>query len=112
MAISIVGTGSQACTADGTVHTLDTETVAGIYVGSWNLTTSVKGDIFRCWIETKVLTGDTAETVFEGVYANDLLSNCIIQSPPVVSNFQLIMKISQTAGTSRTIPWTLTLIAT
>ena len=112
MAISIVGSGSQACTADGTVHTLDTETVAGIYVAMWNLEPALKGDIFRCWVETKVLTGDTAATIFEGIYANDLLANCIVQSPPVVSNFQLIMKISQATGTTRTIPWSLTLIAT
>lgn len=111
MAISIVGSATQTCTLD-TVHTLDTETTAGVYVATWNLLNMVKGDIVRLWVETKCLTGDTAATVFEGVYANDLLANCIIQSPPIVSNFQLIMKIEQTDGTGRDVPWSLTLIAT
>lgn len=110
MALGTVTSGTQSCTID-TVHTLATETNDGIYVCMWNLTNMAKGDIVRCFVETKVLTGDTAETIFEGVYANDLLSGCIVQSPPIVSMFSLVMKIEQTDGTGRSVPWSLVRVA-
>lgn len=111
MALTTANSGSQACTVT-TSHLLDTDTTAGIYVCMWNLTTSVKGDVFRCWATTKVLTGDTAEIIFEGGYANDLLDSPIIMSPPIVSMFEINMYINQTAGTSRTIPWSNIRVAT
>lgn len=111
MALTTSSSGTQSCTID-TVHSLVTDTTAGVYVAMWNLTNLVKSDIIRCFIETKVLTGDTAETVFEGVYANDLGANCIVQSPPVVSMFSLTVKVEQTDGTGRSVPWSLIRIAT
>jgi hypothetical protein len=111
MAISTAASGTQSCTLD-TVHTLTTQTTAGVYVCQWNLTNLAKGDIIRVFVETKVLTGDTAEIVFEGVYANDLLSDTIVMSPAIVSMFSLVMKVEQTDGTGRSVPWACLLVAT
>lgn len=111
MALSIVGTGSQACTVT-TEHTLDTETAAGIYQAEFNLTTCVNGDAFRIRVYKKTITGDTAEVVYDTMYANDQGANCQIVTPPWISNFSTSISITQTTGTSRTIPWNLILVAT
>lgn len=104
MAISNVGSGTQTAVID-TVHTLDTETTLGVYQGYVNLTALAKGDVIRVFVTTKVLTGDTEETLFEATYANDMLANCIVCTPPWVSEFSSSLKIEQTDGTGRSIPW-------
>jgi len=111
MALTTVDSGSQTATLD-TIHDLETTTTAGVYVAQWNLTNLAKGDIVRLFVKTKVLTGDTAEIVFEGVYANDLLSDAIIMSPAIVSMFSLTMSLEQTDGTGRSFPWALIQVAT
>jgi hypothetical protein len=110
MALGTVDSGTFTCVLD-TPAALEVTTVAGIYVAQWNLELNVKLDITRCYVTTKVLTGDTEKIVFEGVYANDLIDDCIIQSPPVVSMFSLTMSIEQTDGTGRNVPWALIRIA-
>jgi hypothetical protein len=104
MAITNVGAGTQSCTVT-TEHSLNTETVFGIYQCYWNLTNSVKSDVFRVFVKTKVLTGDTEEIIFQGVYSNDLSASPIVCSPPFVSEFSCSMHIEQEAGTSRNVPW-------
>lgn len=101
-----IDSGTHTCVLD-TPADLETSTTAGIFVAQWNLELNVKGDITRCYVKTKVLTGDTAAIVFEGVYANDLVGSPIIQSPPIVSMFSLTMSIEQTDGTGRNVPWAL-----
>jgi len=110
MALGTVGSGTHTCVLD-TPADLDTETVAGIYVAQWNLELNVKLDITRLYVKTKVLTGDTAAIVFEGVYANDLLNSPIIQSPPILSMHSITMSIEQTDGTGRNVPWALVRVA-
>jgi hypothetical protein len=90
-----------------TVYDLATTTTVGVFVCQWNLTNLVKSDISRCFVTTKVLTGDTEATIYEGVFANDLGANCIVHSPPIVSMFSLTMKYEQTDGTWRDVPWAL-----
>lgn len=90
---------------------LESTTTAGIYVAMYNLTNLALGDVVRCYLTTKVLTGDTEEIVFEGVYANSMGASPIVQSPPVVSMFSLSMMIEQTDGTGRSVPWSLVRIA-
>lgn len=104
MAISNVGSGTQTCTIS-TDHTLNTETTFGIYQGYVNLTNLAKGDVIRVFVTDKVLTGDTEEILFEGIYSNDLGSSCIICTPPWVSEFSSSLHIQQTAGTGRSVPW-------
>lgn len=110
MALGTVASGTQNTTVD-TEHSLANTTVAGIYVAQWNLTNLAKGDVIRVYVTAKVLTGDTEEIVFEGIYANDLLNSPIIQSPPFVSMFSCTMRLLQTAGSSRSIPWALIRVA-
>ena len=110
MALGTVSSGTQASTLD-TEHSLATSTTAGIYVCMWNLTNMVKSDVTRCFVKTKVLTGDTAEIIFEGIYANDLSASPIVQSPPVVSMFSIDMLVEQTDGTARSYPWSLIRVA-
>lgn len=104
MALANVGSGTQTCTID-TIHTLDTETSLGVYQGYVNLTELANGDVIRVFVTTKVLTGDTEETLFEATYANDLGANCIVCTPPWVSEFSTSLKIEQTDGTGRSVGW-------
>src|SRR5690349_12769914 len=104
MAISNVGSGTQT-TVISTDHSLNTETTFGIYQGYVNLTNLAKGDVIRVFVTTKVLTGDTEEIIFEGIYSNDLASSCIVCTPPHVSEFSTTFHIQQTAGSARNVPW-------
>ena len=111
MALGTVSSGTKTGGSLDTVYSLATSTTAGIYVCQWNLELNVKLDITRLFVLCKVLTGDTAATVFEGVFANDLVASPIIQSPPIVSMFSIDMKMEQTDGTWRDVPWALIRIA-
>lgn len=105
MALGTVSSGSQTCTID-TIHSVvAAHTTAGIYVAKFNLATLVNGDIIRLFVTNKVLTGDTEGTEYEGIYANDLGENHIVSTPPFVSMFSCSVKIEQTDGTGRSIPW-------
>lgn len=110
MALGTVDSGTHTCVID-TPADLESTTVAGIYVAKWNLTNLAKGDVVRLYLTNKVLTGDTEEIEFEGVYANDLGASPIVSSPPIVSMFSLSMMIEQTDGTGRNVPWSLIRIA-
>lgn len=111
MALTTSSSNTQSCTVT-TEHSLVTDTTAGIYVCMWNLTNAVAGDVFECYVKTKVLTGDTAEEIYHAVYANNLGGIPIIASPPIVSMFSLTMLVKQAAGTSRNVPWSLIRIGT
>ena len=110
MALGTVDSGTHTCVIT-TPADLESTTTAGIYVCQYNLLNAVKGDVFRLYATTKVLTGDTEAIVFEGIFANDLNDSTIIQSPPIVSMFSLSMMIEQTDGTGRNVPWSLVRIA-
>jgi hypothetical protein len=110
MALGTVSSGTQSLSLDTPVDLAST-TTAGIYVCSYNLTNMAKGDVVRCYATVKVLTGDTEEIVFEGIYANDLVDSPIVQSPPILSMFSLSMMIEQTDGTGRSVPWALVRVA-
>ncbi len=110
MALGVVDSNTASLTLDTPVD-LESTTDPGIYVAQYNLTNLANGDIIRCYVTTKVLTGDTEEIVFEGVYANSMGASPIVQSPPVVSMHSLSMMIEQTDGTGRSVPWALVRIA-
>jgi hypothetical protein len=102
--VALVGSGTQTATV-GTTHDLVSSTQFGIFQCYWNLTNLAKGDVVRVFVTMKVLGSDTEETVFEGIYANDLRDSCIICSPPFVSQHICTMRLRQTAGTGRSFPW-------
>jgi hypothetical protein len=110
MAISTEASGTQSCTVT-TEHTLATITTAGVYVFEANLTNAVNGDAFRVREYIKTLTGDTAECVSDVVYANDQGNMPQVRFPPRESMFSYAVTITQTAGTSRNVPWAIVKIA-
>ncbi len=102
-----IASGTQAATA---THALDTAatTTAGTYVCMWNLTAMVNDDVIQVYIETKVLTGDTAERIYNAVYKHDPGNTPIVHSPPIVSMFSLRMYVYRISGTaSINVPWAL-----
>jgi hypothetical protein len=110
MALGTVSSGTHTCVLD-TPADLASTTDDGIYVCQYNLLNAVKSDVFRLYATVKVLTGDTESIVFEGIFANDMVDACIVQSPPILSMFSLSMMIEQTDGTGRDVPWALVRIA-
>lgn len=110
MATGIVESGTQTATTD---HALGTgSTVAGVFVCNWNLTDMVNGDIVRCYVKTKTLTGDTAETIYEGYYHHANGGGApLISSPPVVSEFSVQCGVEEIGANSVSVPWSLVCIA-
>lgn len=108
---TVVDSGTQSATA---AHDLGSATTtAGIYVCRWNLTAMVDGNIVRCAVKAKVLSGDTAEMAFSGYYAHaNGGGDPIVQSPPVVSyapsgspSFQCY--VEEIGAATISIPWEL-----
>jgi hypothetical protein len=109
MALGRIDSGTQSAT---TTHTLETSTVAGVFVASWNLTDMVDGDVIRCWVTVKTLTGDTEETIYEGYYQHANGGGApLVSSPPVVSMFSLSMGVDEIGANTVSVPWALDLIA-
>lgn len=98
--------GTQTATI-ATEHSLATDATAGTYVLIVNLTNLANADTVVLRVKTKVLTGDTAETIYEGSYSHDQGSVPIVASPPVVSMHSITVTLEQTDGTGRAFPWAL-----
>lgn len=110
MAITTTESGTQSAT---TAHALGSgTTTAGIYVAMWNLTTMANDDVILCYVETKVLTGDTAERIYFAAYKHDQGNTPIVASPPIVSMFSIRMYVEEVGGSTISIPWSLIQIAT
>lgn len=110
MALTTVGSGTQTATLT-TEHSLATTTTAGVFVLSVNLTNLVNGETVRLRVKTKVLTGDTAECVWEYTYSNDQGNIPIVQTPPLLSMFSYEATLTQTGGTGRAFPWSVVQVA-
>ncbi len=83
-------------------------TTAGVYVCKWNLTAMANGDVVRCYVQTKTITGDTIEPIFSGSYANlNGGGDPVVQSPPVVSMFSVRCGVEEIGGSTISIPWEL-----
>jgi len=110
MAIGRVESGTQSATGD---HALGTgSTVAGVYVCSWNLTAMVNGNVIRCYVKSKTLTGDTAEEVYSGYYQHlNGGGPPLVSSPPVVSLFSVQCGVEEIGSNTISIPWALDRIA-
>lgn len=105
MAVTSVGAADQTATLD-TEHTLDTETVAGVYVLVVDTANMVNGDVLRLKMKTKVQTGETSRIAYEAVYAN-VQGQPNKYSPPVPVDTELVCTLEQTDGTGRVFPWNL-----
>lgn len=104
-----IASGTQTASA---AHALDTAayTTAGIFVCQWNLTAMANDDMILCYVETKVLTGDTAERIYFAAYKHDQGNTPIVASPPIVSMFSLRMYVERITGSPSatiSVPWSI-----
>jgi hypothetical protein len=110
MAASVAASGSQAATVT-TTHTLATQAAAsggGHYQLRVDANAMVGGDELRLTLETKARAADTTRVVYESYFAN--VQACPILLSPAVAiqdSNELVCKLTQTTGTSRTFTWAL-----
>ena len=105
MTIASAGTATQTAVVD-TEHTLDTETVAGVYVLVVDTVNMVNGDVLELRIKTKYASGGTSRLAYSQTYAH-VQSDPIKYSVPVPVDTEIICTLKQTAGTARDFPWNL-----
>lgn len=96
--------GTQTATLT-TEHSLTTTTTAGVFVLSVNCTNLLNGETVRIRVKTKVLTGDTAESIWDVSFTHSLGDVPIIQTPPLLSMFSYEATLRQDGGTGRAFPW-------
>lgn len=111
MALGIVESGTQTATS---AHALGSgSTTAGVYVCSWNLTDMVNGDVIRCYVTKKVLTGDTADEIYSGYYQHaDGGGDPMVSSPPVLNHgFTVQCGVEEIGANSVSVPWSLDRVA-
>lgn len=106
MALGTVESGTQSATTE---HALGSgSTVAGVYTCNFNLTNMVDGNVIRCSVRTKTLTGDTAETVYSGYYQHaNGGGDPLVSSPPVVSMFSVQCYVEEIGANTVSVPWSL-----
>lgn len=105
MAVTSVGSGTQAATLD-VEHTLDTETTAGVYVLVVDTNAMALGDITILRIKTKDKSGGDSRLAFSAVYAN-VQAEPHKYSPPIPVDTEIICTLEQTDGTGRSYDWNL-----
>jgi len=106
MAVSVISSGSQACTV-GTEHQLALITVAGSYQLVLDVSALASGttpDILRVRVYGRARSGDTEvlEDDFQIVGAQ---ARALYRTLPTWSPHHYRVTITQTQGTGRTIPW-------
>lgn len=110
MALGTVESGTQSATGDHALGSGSTDD--GVYVCNWNLTDMVDGDVIRCYVKAKTLTGDTAEVIYEGYYQHANGGGApIVSSPPVVSMFSVQCGVEEIGANTVSVPWSLVRIA-
>lgn len=111
MALGIVESGTQSATG---THALGSgSTTNGVYTCSWNLTDMVDGDVIRCYVTKKTLTGDTAEVIYEGWYQHVNGGGApMVTSPPVVNHgFIVQCHVDESGANTVSVPWSLDRVA-
>lgn len=111
MALGVVESNTQSATGD---HALGSgSSAAGVYVCSWNLTDMVDGDVIRCYVKKKVLTGDTAETIYSGYYQHtNGGGDPMVSSPPVLNHGGLVQcGVEEIGANTVSVPWSLDRVA-
>ncbi len=111
MAVGIVESNTQSAT---TTHALGSgSSTAGVYVCSWNLTDMTSGEVIRCYVTKKTLTGDTADVIYEGYYQHDNGGGApMVSSPPVLNHgFIVQCNVEEIGVNTVSVPWSLDRIA-
>lgn len=108
MAITVVGSGTQAATVT-TEHSLDIETAAGVYVLEVDCSAMVALDVLELRIKTNTLAAGTERTKVLAIFygppneGDGLLQSIPIPHDATAANIEFTLK--QTFGTSRSFPW-------
>lgn len=103
-------------TVVGTEHTLNTESIAGIFTVTVDLTNMVSGDTVIIRAYQKALTGGTDKLLYTSPMYSGLqgdaaapgskaVGEVLVQSDPIVSAFECVFTIHQIAGSARTYDW-------
>lgn len=115
MAITVVESNTQSATG---AHDLGSgSTTSGVFVCRWNLTDMSNGEVIRCYVKVKLLSGDTAEDVYVGYYRDaNAGGSPLVQSPPVVSippsGSSLVQcGVEEIGANTVSVPWELVQIA-
>lgn len=98
---------SQVCVV-GSTHTLYSETDEGNYTLTLDFNTAAAGDWFEVSVETNVLSGGTLRTTSETIEFIGVQTGKIWKSDPYDVVYGITFKLTQKAGTARTIPWAVT----
>lgn len=106
MAVTSVGSGSQVISALDTEYTLDTETGAGVYVLVVDCNVLANGDTVILRMYTKAKTGSTSRIAYEASFS-DVQGNPNKYSPAIPIDTELVCKIEQIDGSTRTFDWNL-----
>ncbi len=86
--------------------------MAGVYVAMRNLTPMGATGVVRCYVVSKVLTGDTAEESFSAYYQGiDGGGDPIQFSDPIVSMFSIQAGVEEIGANTISIPWSLIRVA-
>lgn len=105
MGLVAAASGTQTA-AVGTEHQLSTQTGAGIYVLVVDTNNMAAGDALTLKIKTMAIGSGVTRLAYTLTYA-DLQAEPVKYSVPVPSNNSITVSLTQTAGTSRSFPWSL-----
>ncbi len=103
--ITSVAHGSQTATID-TEHTLDTQTIAGTYVLSTDMTNLAAEDIVILRLYKKVVHDGNSILAYEKEWAG-VQTEKAKESIPIVADSEVHATLEQTDGTGRVFPWSL-----
>ena len=105
MTVASVGADTQTAIVD-TEHTLDTETIAGVYVLIVDMNNLADGDVVILRIKTKNQTGSTSRLAYEATFSN-AQAEINKYSPAIPVDIEIICTLEQTDGTARDFDWNL-----
>jgi len=101
-----IASGTKTATGSGTEDDLATDTANHTYVLACDLANMAAGDIVTLRLYTKVLSGGTERLAYVATYAH-VQGEPAKYSVPVPANVHLRATLTQSAGTGRSVPWSL-----
>lgn len=95
--------GTQAAILN-TEHTLSTQSAAGSYVVSADLSALALGDAVIIRVKAKVGAGGTTREMLSNTFSNPQ-GQPVVQSIPIASPHEAVFTLEQIDGTARSFPW-------
>lgn len=103
MPIAVESSGTQVATI-GTEHSLAAPTTAATRQLVVDLVNLTAGDVVELRIKRKGLSAGTVRTLYSATYAGPVADSVMV-SVPVASPFGATFTLKQTAGTGRSVDW-------